>query len=230
MKTRAALALVVLAAMLALAGVLAGRYLVPYRPDAPPPAAPRVEVAQPTPAAARAERAPVASEACAGLTEIVDADLLTEVARRHSLPDLLRRMQRVPSAPDAGELASSATESGELLAPELHRALLALDQTTERAPWGVEIAATLAPGDTKPTLSVVPRDPPRFAFRADRRLELGLGAAAWGPTDAGVAPALYASFDLRLAQTRRIDHGLRVQGIFSEQSSLFAGYTAGFDW
>lgn len=223
---RAVAAFAVLAGLLAGAGLVAGRYLLPYHPPRPATPAPRAEVAQPTPAAAAAERAPVAPETCSGLTEITDAELLSEVARRHALPDL-----RPParSAASGAPGAPAGQNSADLAAPELRRALLALDQTEQAAPWGVEIAATMAPGDTKPTLTVVPRDPPRFAWHSARRFELGLGGAlAFGDEETSADPALYLGFAQQFAQTRRVDHSFQVAGVVSRHSTIFAGYVAGW--
>lgn len=184
------------------------------------------EIAQPTPAAAAAERETVAPELCAGLTEITTPELLAEVARRHALPDLRPRAGSpatgAPSAPGGQDPAG-------LAAPELRRALLALDQTEQPAPWGVEVAATLAPGETQPLLTVIPREPPRFAWHGARRFELGLGGAlAFGEEKTSADPALFLGFTQQFAQTRRVDHGLKVAGIVSRHSTLFAGYVA--DW
>lgn len=188
------------------------------------PAAPAVEVAQPTPAAAAAERAPAPPELCAGLTEIADAELLAEVARRHALPDL-RPPSRAAGSGAPG--APGGQNSADLAAPELRRALLALDQTEQAAPWGVEIAATMAPGDTKPTLTAIPREPPRFAWHSARRFELGLGGAvAFGEDGTTADPALYLGFDQQFAQTKQVAHSLRLAGIVSRHSTLFGGYVA----
>lgn len=192
----------------------------------PPPAprAPAVEVAQPTPAAAAAERAPVAPETCSGLTEITNAELLAEVARRHAVPDL-RPPSRSPGSGAPG--APGGQNSADLAAPELHRALLALDQTEQAAPWGVEAAVTLAAGDTQPTLTVIPRDPPKFAWHSARRFELGLGGAvAFGEDGTSADPALYLGFDQQFAQTKQVAHSLRLAGIVSRHSTLFGGYVA----
>lgn len=225
-ELRALAAFVVVAGLLAGAGLVAGRYLLPYRPPEPARSAPRAEVAQPTPAAAAAERAPVAPETCSGLTEITDVELLAEVARRHALPDLR------PRAGSAGSVARGAppgANSADLAAPELRRALLALDQTEQPAPWGVEAAVTLAPGETEPTVTVIPREPPAAAWHFARRFELGLGGAVnFGEEETSADPALYLGFAQQFAQTRHVDHSLRVAGVVSRHSTIFAGYVLGW--
>lgn len=218
--------------LLAIGLILGVGYLGAYlghlwfpRQDAPPPRAPVVEVAQPTPAAAVAERAPVAPDLCSGLTEITTPELLAEVARRHALPDL---RPRAGSPASGAPGAPAGANSGELAAPEVRRALLALDQTEQAAPWGVEIAATMVPGDTKPTLTAIPREPPRFAWHSARRFELGLGAAVSFGDETSADPALYLGFDQQLAQTRRVAHSFKVAGVVSRHSTIFAGYVAGW--
>lgn len=216
-------------------GFLAAGFLLAFWPlvcarlrgAGPPPPGPRVEVAEPTPAAAAAERAPAPPELCQGLTEIADAELLAEVARRHALPDL-RPPRRSPASEAPG--APGGQNSADLAAPEVRRALLALDQTEQPAPWGVEIAATMAPGETKPLLTVVPREPPKFAWRAARRFELGLGGAIAFDADGTRAdPALYLGFRQQIAQTGHVDHGFTLAGIVTRHPTVFAGYVAGWN-
>lgn len=227
---------VLLVAVISGGSWLAARYL--SRPVVQSkPSEPLVEVAKPTPAAAEAERAPVAPATCSGLSEIVDAELLAEVARRHRL-DGLARITSAPQANPGGKGEGTvAREGSPVLEPpgalatlEVHRALLALVETEQPARWGSEVAVTLADGASEVTVTSIPNPPPTFAPRSDRRLEFGLGgAASFGPDGSTVTPALFASFDLRLAQTRRVDHGLRVFGVLSEQSTVFAGYVVGWE-
>lgn len=237
MRGRALTVLGVLA-LLGLA-ILAGRYLWPRPGASSRPVEPFVEVAQPASEAAEAERAPVAPAACAGLTEIVDSELLAEVARRHRLSGL-SRPSALPGSRGSDEKDGGAVGHGRspaLEAPnasgfeiEVPRSLLALVETRQPARWGSEVAVTLAEGAPEVTVTSVPKGPPRLAFRRDRRFELGLGGAvAFGPDGTQFAPAVLAGFDLRLMQTRRVDHGLRVFGVLSRNSTVFAGYVAGLE-
>ena len=227
----------VLAAILLLgAAMLAGRYLWPRVPASAggSPSHPVPEVAKPTPEAAVAERAPVAPETCRGLTEIVDAELLAEVGRRHRLSGLAPKRAGAVAGQDGKEVGAVGPNGSPVLglpsAPvEVQRSLLALVDTRQPARWGSEVAVTLAEGASAVTVTSLPHEPPRFAFRRDTRFELGLGGAAtFGSDGTRFAPAVLASFDLRLAQTRRVDHGLRVFGVLSQNSTIFAGYVAGF--
>lgn len=215
MKARTAtLAAIALGLLLAAAGVLWGRYVWPaggVRTIEVP--GPVVEVAKEPKRVRKAPRQKLPPQRCEQLTEIADAKLLAEVARRHKLPDLEPRDR---SGLTAEELAA-------LVPP---RSLLTLTEAEGNYRWGVETAVTIGEGEDRPTVTHVPLAPPRFAFRSDWRLEAGPVAVASAD---GVSAGALVELDWRLAQTGRFDHGLAVAGVLSQDHNLVAvGYTLGW--
>jgi len=196
--------------LVGLGALLAGRYLWPSGPretvierEVP------VEVAKVPRRARKVPRRAVEPARCAELTEIADAALLAEVARRHRLPDL---------APQP-----LATDSVTLTIP---RSLLTLVEAREPSRWGSEIAVTVGEGESEPVVTLVPLPPPTFDLRSDWRFEVGPAALAG---DDGLEVGAVVSLDLRLAQTRHLDHGLKLVAVAAQDNPLaLAAYTVGW--
>lgn len=200
----------ILLLLVGLGALFAGRYLWPSGPrervierEVP------VEVAKVPRRARKVPRRAVEPARCAELTEIADAALLAEVARRHRLPDLAPPAL----APDAVTLT-------------IPRSLLTLVEAREPSRWGSEIAVTVGEGETEPVVTLVPLPPPTFALRRDWRFEVGPAALAG---DDGVEVGAIVSLDLRLAQTRNLDHGLKLVAVAAQDNPLaLAAYTVGW--
>lgn len=198
--------------LVGLGALLAGRYLWPSGPrervierEVP------VEVAKVPRRARKVPRRALPPARCESLTEIADAALLAEVARRHRLPDL----------------APSPTSSP--LPVTIPRSLLTLVEARNPSRWGSEIAVTVGAGESEPTVTLVPLPAPALRPRFDWRLTVGLGGAASTEIDGTVAPAAYLAADLRLLQTGRLDHGLTVAATLTQDNpTAFAGYTVGW--